>query len=284
MRELAYVNGVVTTPEEATVGVDDRGFQFGDGVYEVIRSYDGRLWAPERHFARLRRSLRELWLNDVDVDEIAEAAVDLHAKSGIPNALIYIQVTRGPKPRDYAIATDARPTVVITARPVHSLRPEHRARGVPVVLLPDLRWARVDIKSLNLLGNMLAKREAAEAGAFEPVLQRDGLVTEGASTSLFTVAKGVVVTREEGPHILSGVTRALVIECAEELGVRVEERPFTVAELLAADELFLTGTTFGVYGVASVDGREFAAPGPTTRSLDALYHQWVKEGRDAPPR
>lgn len=282
MRELTYVNGVVTAPEDARVAVDDRGLQFGDGVYEVIRSYGGRLWAPERHFARLRRSLRELWLDDADVGDIAAAALDLHARSGISDALIYIQVTRGAKPRDYSVSPDARPTVVITARQMPALRVERRETGVRVILLPDPRWARVDIKSLNLLGNMMAKKQASEAGAFEAVLQRNGLATEGASTSLFIVANGVVITREEGPHILSGVTRALVIECARELGLCVEERPFTVEELLAADELFLTGTSFGVYGVALVDDHEFAAPGPITRRLDALYHQWVKEERDAP--
>jgi len=284
VRELTCVNGVVTAPEDATVSVDDRGFQFGDGVYEVIRSYEGRLWAAGRHFARLRRSLGELWLNNVDVEEIAAASVDLHAKSGIPNALIYIQVTRGPKARDYSVVTDEPPTVVITARPMPPLRPERRAGGVRVILLPDLRWARVDIKSLNLLANMMAKKQASEAGAFEAVLQRDGVATEGASTSLFIVADGVLVTREEGTHILSGVTRALVTECAHELGIPVEERPFTVAELLAADEVLLTGTSFGVYGVASVNDHEFGSPGSITRRLDALYHQWVKHGGDAPRR
>lgn len=282
MRELAYVNGVVTAPEDAMIRIDDRGLQFGDGVYEVIRSYAGRLWAPERHFTRLHRSLAELRLDGIDIAHIAAAARDLLAESRIPDALLYIQVTRGVKPRDYAVETQGPPTLVITARPITALNPERRLRGVRVIVRPDPRWARVDIKSLNLLGNMMAKHEAAEAGAFEAVLVKDGLVTEGASTSLFIVTDGVVITREQGPHILSGVTRALVIECAEVLGMCVEERPYAPAELMAADEAFLTGTTFGVYGIAAVDARRFPAPGAITSSLDALYHQWVKEERDAP--
>ena len=282
MRQLAYVNGVVPAPADAVVPIDDRGFQFGDGVYEVLRSYRGRLWAAERHFARLQRSLRELWLDDINVTEIATAAQALYTQSKIADALLYIQVTRGVKARDYAVATDARPTLVMTVRPMHTLNPGRRLRGVDVVVLPDLRWARVDIKSLNLLANMMAKKEAADVGAFEPVLQRDGVVTEGASTSLFVVRDGVVVTREEGPHILPGVTRELVIECAHELGMPVEQRPYTVDELLSADEAFLTGTTFGVYGIASVDGRPYSAPGPATQALNTMYHQWVEEGRDAP--
>ena len=282
MRQLAYVNGLVTTPEDAVVPIDDRGFQFGDGVYEVIRSYRGRLWAAERHFARLRRSLRELWLDGTDVDEVAASARDLYARSGIADALLYIQITRGVQPRDYALAPGAAPTVVITVRRIHPMNPGYRLRGVDVLLRPDLRWARVDIKSLNLLANMMAKKEASEAAAFEAVLQRDGVVTEGASTSLFIVRDGVVITREEGSHILPGVTRALVIECACELGLSVKEGPYTVDELLEADEAFLTGTSFGVYGISSVDGHVRQAPGPVTHALNTMYHQWVDEERDAP--
>jgi D-alanine transaminase len=282
VRQLAYVNGVVTAPEDAVVPIDDRGFQFGDGVYEVIRSHRGRLWAAERHFARLQRSLRELWLDGIDVAEVATAAQALYAQSGIADALLYIQVTRGVQARDYAVAADARPTLVMTVRPMHTLNPGYRLRGVDVVLRPDLRWARVDIKSLNLLANMMAKKDASDAGAFEAVLQRDGVVTEGASTSLFVVRGGVIVTREEGPHILPGVTRELVIQCACELGIPVEERPYTVDELRDADEVFLTGTTFGIYGIASVDGCARPAPGTVTQALHTMYHQWVKEERDAP--
>ncbi len=282
VRQLAYVNGVVTAPEDAVVRIDDRGFQFGDGVYEVIRSYRGRLWAAERHFARLQRSLRGLWLDGIDVTEIAAAARGLYVQSGIADALLYIQITRGATPRDYALAKNAAPTVVMTVRPIRPLDPGRRLRGVRVALRPDLRWARVDIKSLNLLANMMAKKEAAEAQAFEAVLQRDGMVTEGASTSLFAVRDGVIVTREEGTHILPGVTRELVIECAGEAGIPVDERPYTVDELLGADEAFLTGTSFGVYGIAAIDGSLRPAPGTVTHALNTMYHQWVSEGRDAP--
>ncbi|MDA1191303.1 MAG: aminotransferase class IV [Candidatus Poribacteria bacterium] len=282
MKELAHVNGVVTEIDDAYISINDRGLQFGDGVYEVARSYDGRLWALERHFERFERSLKEIWLDHVSMDYVRKAVVETYAASRIPNALVYWQATRGVSERDYAFDDKTKPTLIVTARHMYTLNPTHRTDGVSVVTHSEIRWARVDIKSLNLLGNMIAKRAARDAGAFEAVFVKDGVMTEGASTSLFIIRDGELVTREEGHHILPGVTRAVVIECANELGLNVRLEPYTLDDLLAADEAMLTGTTFGVYSIVNVDGKAIGTgkPGRLVRRLDQRYHERVHEGRE----
>jgi D-alanine transaminase len=285
MKELAYVNGVVSRVEEAVVSIDDRGLQFGDGVYEVLRTYDGRLWALERHLRRLERSLCELWIEGVAVEEVRAVVERLNVESGILDALVYIQVTRGVSARDYAWPRGIQPTFLATVRFLPPKEPANRERGVSAITYPEIRWGRVDIKSLNLLANMMAKKAAQEAGAYEALfVTREGTMTEGASTSLFLVQDDVLVTREKGPHILPGVTRELVLECASEGGIAVEERAFRLDELRSSDEVLLTGTTFGVYSVVEVDKRPIGGgtPGPVGEELLRRYMERVAEGRDAP--
>ena len=285
MKEIAYVNGVLSPPEEAVVSIDDRGLQFGDGVYEVVRSYDGRLWALERHLNRLRNSLSALWIQRITIEEVREAVERTYAASEIPNALVYFQVTRGVSARDYDFDPDITPTLIVTARLLPEEHSRPREAGIAAITHPEIRWGRVDIKSLNLLANMIAKKAAHDAGVFEALfVTRDGVMTEGASTSLFIVKDGTIVTRENGPHILPGITRAFAIECAEAAGFPLVERPYTLEELRNADEVFLTGTTFGVYSVVEVDGHPIAdgRPGPIGRELNARYQRLVAEERDAP--
>lgn len=285
VQEIAYVNGVLSSVEDAHVSIDDRGLQFGDGVYEVVRSYDGRLWALERHLRRLERSLRSIWIESVSVGDIGKAVVRAYEASQIPNALVYFQITRGVSARDYAWTDDIEPTVIVTVRHMPVKHSANREDGVAVVTHPEIRWGRVDIKSLNLLGNMIAKKAARDAGAYEAIfIDRDGVMTEGASTSLFIVSDGRLITRENGPHILPGITRELVLECAQDAAVPIEERPFTLDELHAADEIILTGTTFGVYSVVMVDGvvvRD-GKPGSIGRELHRRYNELVKNEQDAP--
>lgn len=285
MPEIAYVNGIFSSVEEARLSIDDRGLQFGDGVYEVVRSYDGRLWALERHLRRLERSLRALWIEGVSVEEIGKAVLRAYDMSHIPHALVYFQVTRGVSPRDYAWPDDIRPTVLITVRHLPSKSPAYRTEGVSVITYPEIRWRRVDIKSLNLLGNLMAKKAARDAGVYEALfVERDGILTEGASTNVFIVSDGRLITREKGPHILPGITRELVIECAHRLGVPVEERPFSRDELHDADEVFLTGTSFGVYSVVKVDGVPVGEgkPGLIGRELSRQYEERIRNEDDVP--
>ena len=283
MKELDCVNGTIFPPGKATIPAADRGALFGDGVYEVVRSYDGRLWAFERHMRRLERSLRQIWIHNADMRRIRAEAQELYGQSGIPNARLYIQITRGPADRDYPIPKNVEPTVMMTVRELREDR--SLEQGARVVTLPDLRWRRVDIKSLNLMANLMAKKEAHERGALEAVLvDGRGVMTEGASSSLFIVQSGAVVTRETGPHILPGVTREIAIECALEAGLQVKQRAYSIDEFRAADEAFLTGTSIGVCPIALADDRPVGSgtPGPAALTIRDRYRERVRQRRDAP--
>jgi D-alanine transaminase len=283
MPELAYVNGEWMPIAEARVPIDDRGFQFGDGVYEVIRSYGGCLWALERHLRRLEHSLNAIDLTGVSLSKLRETMGELFRRGGMPEASLYVQVTRGVAPRRHVFDHATHPTVVMTVRP----QPERDAllyqEGAHAITVPEIRWARRDIKSTNLLANVLAKQQAHDRGVYEAIfVEGDGRVNEGASTNLFIVRKGSVITREHGPHILPGITRDLVVEMARELGEAVEERSFTRAEVLSADEVFLTGTGTEILGVVSVDENPIGGGqvGERTHRLFAAFRERVRAGRD----
>ena len=284
LKELDYINGTIAPPGEASLSIIDRGILFGDGVYEALRSYSGRLWAFDRHMNRLERSLRLIWIYNVDIEQIRRAAAELYRQSQLPDARLYIQITRGPAERDFALPKNPRPTVVMMARELHS-DPDLARRGARVAVQKDLRWGRVDIKSLNLMANMMAKKKAMERGADEAVLVNErGVMTEGASSSLFIARRGVVYTRENGPHILPGVTREIAIECAEEAGLRVRQRAYTLDEFQGAEEIFLTGTALGICPVVRADDLPVGngKPGPIARTIQEAYLRRVQQQRDAP--
>ncbi len=285
MPEIAFLNGEFMPIEEAKVPVDDRGYQFGDGVYEVIESYKGRLWALERHLNRLRRSLSEIGISGITVDEIRERILEIHKKSGISRALVYVQVTRGVSPRRHAwMEVSLKPTLLITVREFEPVPEDLREKGIRTITLPEMRWGRRDIKSINLLPNVLAAQRAWEAGAYEAIFVDNGYITEGAHNNIFAVRDGRLFTPQEGPHILSGITRGLVIEMAKEEGIPVEEGPLSYEALLEADEVFLTGTGVEVLGVVSVDGRRIGSGevGPMTRRLYEMFMDRVERGMDSP--
>ncbi|RKY61921.1 MAG: amino acid aminotransferase [Candidatus Latescibacterota bacterium] len=285
MPEIAFLNGEFMPIEEAKVPVDDRGYQFGDGVYEVIESYKGRLWALERHLNRLRRSLSEIGISGITVDEIRERILEIHKKSGISRALVYVQVTRGVAPRRHAwMEVSLKPTLLITVREFEPVPEDLREKGIRTITLPEMRWGRRDIKSINLLPNVLAAQRAWEAGAYEAIFVDNGYITEGAHNNIFAVRDGRLFTPQEGPHILSGITRGLVIEMAKEEGIPVEEGPLSYEALLEADEVFLTGTGVEVLGVVSVDGRRIGSGevGPMTRRLYEMFMDRVERGMDSP--
>jgi len=269
---IAFLNGRFLPWQEATISIEDRGFQFGDGVYEVIRTYQGRLFELEAHLNRLDRSARELSLSQpysrAQWREWIQQGIDA---AGFAEAKVYIQVTRGAAPRDHAFPVDVPPTVVMTIRELLPFPAQTRATGVAAKTCEDLRWARCDIKSVNLLANVLAREEAKRAGVFEAILVRDGLITEGSVSNVMAVQAGTVVTAPEGPRILSGVTRTVVLNLARKEGLPVREEFLSVESLYTADEVFLTGTTVEVLGVTRVDGRTIGAgsPGPITRALAA---------------
>lgn len=274
MPDIAFINGRFLAWEEATISIDDRGFQFGDAVYEVIRTYRGNPFELASHLARLDRSARELsLLQPYSRDQWMRWIQQGLGLSGYQDAKIYIQLTRGAAPREHSFPSENRPTVVMTIREFHPLGPEVRRAGVNACTREDLRWGRCDIKSVNLLANVLAREEAKKAGVFETILVRDGFVMEGAVSNVMAVQRGVVMTAPEGPRILSGVTRTVVLELAKKEDIAIEER-FIPADLLyQVDEVFLTGTTLEVLGVVQIDGNIIGSgqPGPITRTLAARW-------------
>jgi len=260
MPEIAYVNGKFMPIEEAVVSIDDRGYQFADGVYEVIGTYSGRPYAMEEHLQRLERSLKELYI-DVDIREngidLERLVIEGMERSGFDETFIYIQITRGVAPRNHAFPEPLpRPTVVMTFKEIWRQSPERYETGTKVITTDDLRWKRCDIKSISLLGNILAKEEAHRAGASEALLIDDqGRVTEGSSTSAFCLIDGEIRTAPAGPHILPSITRNILLALIRELAIPVREEFFTREELLAADEVFIAGTTLEAMPVVEVDGK-----------------------------
>ncbi len=274
MSDTAFINGRFLPLAEASVSIEDRGFQFGDGVYEVIRTYDGRPFKLEAHLARLQRSaeaidLRQPYSFDQWRGYIAEGL----RLAAFPESKIYVQITRGAAPRDHVYAPDLEPTIVMTVRELRPLAAAVQAAGVGAITVDDVRWGRCDIKSVNLLANVLARQQAKQAGVFEAILVRNGEVTEGSVSNVVIVEKRTLITAPQGPRILSGVTREVVLALARQEGLEVQERYPSQAGLYAASEVFLTGTTVEVLPVVRIDDRSIGSgePGPVTRSLGKRF-------------
>jgi len=268
--EIAFVNDVFMPLSEARVSVEDRGFQFGDGIYELLRVYAGRPFRLIDHLGRLEQSARALGIPvPYTRDHWAAVVAEAVSRSGFPEAKVYIQVTRGVAPRDHAVAGPMTPTVVMTVRAMTPPPPVLYDKGADVITLSDVRWGRCDIKAISLLANVLAKQQAREAGAFEALFVRNGYVLEGATSNVLAVRGHTLLTPPEGPLLLSGVTRKVVLGLAREAGVVVKEQSVSEADLYAADEVLLTGTTIEVLPVTRVNGRPIGAgaPGPTTQLL-----------------
>ena len=278
MSDLVYLGGTMVPRKSAAVSIDDRGFLFGDAVYEVVRVVRGRFIEAERHLRRLARSLHQVSIPDPGLDLLAVSA-DLLRRNGLGNAeaTVYAQVSRGAAMRQHAFPPPGTaPTVLVTVS-AFSPRSELLTNGAVAITLPDLRWSRCDIKSVNLLPNVLAAQRAAEAGAFEAILLRDGVLTEATRSNVLVVAGGVVRTHPTGPFILPGVTREVVLELAGEGGVAVREEAVGADDLNAADEVILTGTTADVMPVVKIDGRPVGAglPGPMARRFGAMLAERI---------
>jgi D-alanine transaminase len=283
MGRIAYVNGRFVPHGEATVHIEDRGYQLADAVYEVWALFDGKLADPEGHFARLERSLGELRI----AMPMTRAALTLVLKetvrrNRVREGLLYLQVSRGVAKRDHAFPNPpVRPAVVMTVSAVDRVASEARAaKGVGVVTTPETRWGRCDIKTVGLLPNALAKQKAREAGAVEAWFVDDlGFVTEGASSNAWIVdGDGRLRTRDTNANILRGVTRNTLLDVIRREGLEVDERPFTPAEAVCAQEAFITGAGTLVLPVITVDGKPVGEgrPGPVAQRLRRLYIEQAK--------
>ncbi len=284
MPRIAYVNGQYVPIDQACVHIEDRGYQFADGIYEVCVVIDGKYWDMEGHLARLDRSLSELSMAaPMGRDALKVVMNEVVRRNRLKNALVYMQVTRGVAPRNHAFPPEGTPpSLVLTARRLSPNKANAKAeRGVGVITQPDIRWGRVDIKTVGLLPNALAKEAATKAGAYEALLVRDGYVTECSSSNAWMVDEsGAIITHPKGNEILGGITRQTAIACAEELQIKVIERRFTLEEAMAAPEMFLTSATSFVTPITSVDGVQIGSgkPGPVALRLREAYKARAASG------
>ena len=281
MDQIAYVNGAYVPLTEAKVSILDRGFLFADGIYEVSAVLGGKLVDNASHLARLQRSVGEISLPlPESLERIVEIQRELIARNRLENGLVYIEVTRGADVgRDFAFPKGVKPTLVMFTSVKDIVNAASAKTGIGVITVPDIRWARRDIKSVALLAQVLAKQAAAQAGAGEAWMIEDGKVTEGGSSSAFILTQNdVLVTRENSSSILPGCTRKAVVKLAEERQLRVEERPFTVEEALKAKEAFITSASLFVQPVISIDGRAVAdgKPGPIAARLREIYTDFAR--------
>ncbi len=276
---IVYLNGDYLPLEEATVPVEDRGFLFADGIYEVVRFYRGRSFQLEAHLQRLQHSAQGAHL------PLASAAAELPGiierllvENDLQDANVYIQYTRGAAhPRTHTFPAAAQPTVLVMPVPIHALPGDAFTRGVSAVTMPDLRWRRCDIKSTMLLPNVIAKQQARDQGAFEAILVRDGVVTEGSSTNMFAVIDGSLTTHPADQDVLGGITRQVILALAATLCLGICEETFTVDQLYDAEEVFLTSTTSEVLPITQVDGRAIGdgRPGRVTMRLFEAFQKEV---------
>ncbi len=279
---IVWMNGNYVDYASATIPIEDRGFQFGDSVYEVIRAIRGEYFRFGEHLSRLRRSLESVQitiaLTDEDLKRIAQEMV---AKEGSDDLTLYIQVTRGVAGRAHLYPLDVRPTVIMIARNFHPMPEESYSRGIGVILLKDDRWLRCDIKSTCLLANVLARDLARKANVKEAILVRDGIMTEGTATNLFVVRNGEVATPLADHRILKGVTRDCVLELSRKLGFPTSERNVSAIEIKEADEVFLTGTTMDILPVLKIDHFPVGSGsvGPITKALIKEYRSILFNSR-----
>lgn len=285
MSRVAYVNGRYLRHSEAKVAVEDRGYQFADGVYEVCEVRGGRLVDESRHMGRLDRSLRELKIaRPMSPSALGVVLRETIRRNRVRDGIVYLQVTRGTARRDFPFpAENTRPSLVVTARNNDLERlGQLAAEGVSVITVPDLRWKRVDIKSVALLPNVLAKQTAREQGAREAwLVDSQGRITEGSSSNAWIVSRdGKLITHPLGQDILPGITRSVVIDMIKSQGLTFEERSFMVEEAYEAREAFITSASQIVLPVVSIDGRPVGngAPGLVTSTLRRDYHRYAEIG------
>ncbi len=287
MPEVAYVNGRFCPPSEAMISIEDRGFQFADGVYEVVVAHAGRVFRLEQHLQRLRRSLELIdFSHDLAALDLPGAIQRGLEQSAFDPAMVYIQITRGVQPRSHLYSTEIKPTVVMTFKAKPEVAPSKREQGVAVVTVSDDRWLHCEIKSIALLANILAKNRAVRAGFEDAIfIGSADLVREGTSSNVFVIRDGVLMTPEADASILHGVTRIYVCECAQKLGVAVRECVISTRDLESADEVFLSSTVLDILPVTRVNESVIGSglPGQLTRNLYRTFLDGLsEESRYAP--
>lgn len=282
---IAWLNGRFLPLAEARVSVLDRGFTFGDGVYEIVPVYSRRPFRLDAHLHRLQRSLDGIRLaNPQRADRWHALLGELVARQDFADQSVYIQVTRGvpgpgQPPRDHAFPRDVAPTVFLYAQPLVTATAEQKAAGVCAITVPDPRWQHCDIKAISLLANVLMRQQAVDAGCAEAILLRDGLLTEGAASNIFMVKDGLLRTPAPSPHMLTGITYDVVLELAAAHGIAHAVGPVTEAELRTADEIWMTSSTREIMPVVRLDGVAVGTgvPGSLARRMDALYQQFKQD-------
>ena len=286
MSRIVYVNAEYLPEEEAKVSIFDRGFVFGDGVYEVVPVIRGRLADRDYFLQRLASSLDKLGIawpcSEAQYQEVLEQLV---ARNSLDEGIVYTQVTRGASDRQFTFPANTPSTMTAFTQAMPLLDNPSAANGITVVSTDEIRWLRRDIKSLNLLAQVLAKQYAADHGAGETWMIEDGLVTEGASSTAYIVKDGMVITRPLSNRVLPGIRRRRLLELAAEEGIKYEERPFSLDEAIAADEAFISSATTILHPVISIDGNRIGngKPGPLTQKLRQLYIAHMLEEVDASP-
>jgi len=269
-----YVNGEYLPESEGKISIFDRGFLFADGVYEVTAVLNGKLVDYNPHMERLERSLKELRIGwPCSKDELKAMHLEMVKRNGLKEGIIYMQITRGAADRTFNFPKDAKPTLIAFTQSMVLAENPNAVTGVKVVTIPDIRWARRDIKSVMLLAPVLGKQEAYERGANEGWMVENGFVTEGTSSNAYIVKDGKVITRELSNSILAGCTRRSLFRLAQEHGIVIEERAFTPEEAYAADEAFLTSASQFVMPIVEIDGKRIGGgqPGPVVRKLRELF-------------
>jgi D-alanine transaminase len=278
---IVYLNGQYIPREQASIDVDDRGFLFADGVYEVIHSYEGHLFQMDAHLQRMEHGLSSLRIGIDDVQAMREVAEQLIVENGLTSgeASVYIQITRGSAPRIHSFPPADTPPTVYTAATQYIPQRDQAEEGIAAILVPDLRWARCNIKSVALLPNVLARQRAIEAEVTDAILVRDGVAIEGTSSNFFGVFNSEVFTAPKTNYILPGVTRDVVIGLCADIGVPVHEAPILEHQLGEVEELFLTSTLTEIRPIVRLNDRPVGTgtPGPMTRQIQRAFRDLVSD-------
>ncbi len=282
---IVYLNGQYIPRRQAFIDVDDRGFLFADGIYEVVHSYEGHLFQIDAHLQRMEHGLRSLRIAADDLGSLLRSVREVAERLLVENdltsgeATVYIQITRGSAPRTHAFPPAGTPPTVYVAATRYVPQRTQAEEGIAVILVPDTRWVRCDIKSVALLPNVLARQRAIEAGVADAVFVRDGVALEGTSSNFFGVFDGKVVTAPKTNYILPGITRQVVLGLCADLGVPVREAPILEHQLDEAEELFLTSTIMEIRPIVRLNGRPVGtgAPGPVTRRIQKAFRELVSD-------